>query len=104
AYPQTYKDEHTPYEAVKDLSKLELVDEPGELAMHLFRRRKNDDDVRFKVFRFAEPMMLSAVLPALHSLGVQVTDERPYEVRRADGPRSEERRVGEDGMLGGESR
>src|SRR5262245_29194201 len=30
-------------------------------------------------------MVLSAVLPVLHSLGVRVTDERPYEVRRTDG-------------------
>ena len=29
-------------------------------------------DVRFKVFRYGEPMMLSAVLPVLHSLGVRV--------------------------------
>ncbi|WP_018351163.1 NAD-glutamate dehydrogenase [Longispora albida] len=85
AYPQTYKDEHTPVEAAKDIAKLELVDEPGELALHLFRRRKNDLDLRFKVFRYGEPMQLSVVLPVLHSLGFRVTDERPYEVRRADG-------------------
>ena len=42
-------------------------------------------DVRFKVFRYGEPMMLSDVLPVLHSLGVRVEDERPYEIRRADG-------------------
>ena len=41
--------------------------------------------MRFKVYRYGEPMMLSAVLPVLHSLGVQVIDERPYEVRRPDG-------------------
>ncbi|GIG60828.1 NAD-glutamate dehydrogenase [Longispora fulva] len=85
AYPQTYKDEHTPTEAAKDIAKLELVDEPGELALHLFRRRKNDADLRFKVFRYGEPMVLSAVLPVLHSLGFKVTDERPYEIRRSDG-------------------
>ena len=28
--------------------------------------------MRFKVFRYGEPMMLSAVLPVLHSLGVRV--------------------------------
>jgi glutamate dehydrogenase len=45
--------------------------------------------VRFKVFRYGEPMVLSAVLPVLHSLGVRVTDERPYEIaarRRHDLP------------------
>ncbi|MGE5830678.1 MAG: NAD-glutamate dehydrogenase [Micromonosporaceae bacterium] len=85
ALPETYKDSHTPMEAVQDLAKLELLDQPGELALHLFRRRKNDDDVRFKVFRYGEAMVLSDVLPVMHSLGVRVADERPYEVRRADG-------------------
>jgi glutamate dehydrogenase len=84
AFSDAYKDEHTPFEAVKDLAKLELLDEPGELAMHVYRRRQDDTDVRFKVFRYGAPMMLSTVLPVLHSLGVRVTDERPYEIRRGD--------------------
>ncbi|MQA25259.1 MAG: NAD-glutamate dehydrogenase, partial [Micromonosporaceae bacterium] len=85
AYPQTYKDEHTPQEAIKDLAKLELLDEPGQLAMHLYHKGSDPNQVRFKVFRYEQPMMLSAVLPVLHSLGVQVSDERPYEIRRGDG-------------------
>ncbi|GAA1813602.1 NAD-glutamate dehydrogenase [Planosporangium flavigriseum] len=84
ALPDAYKDEHTPREAAKDIAKLELLDEPGQLAMHVYRRRSDDRDVRFKVFRYGEPMMLSTVLPVLHSLGVRVTDERPYEVQRDD--------------------
>jgi glutamate dehydrogenase len=89
ALPDVYKDEYSPYEAAKDLAKLELLEEPGQLEMHLFRRRRDgfrdDSDVRFKVFRYGEPMVLSAVLPVLHSLGVQVTEEHPYHIRRADG-------------------
>jgi glutamate dehydrogenase len=94
AYPESYKNTHTPYEGMQDLAKLELLEEPGQLAMHLFRRRRlgpdgtptpDERDVRFKVYRYGEPMMLSAVLPVLHSLGVRVTDERPYEIRRPDG-------------------
>ncbi|MGA5303081.1 NAD-glutamate dehydrogenase [Nucisporomicrobium flavum] len=94
AFPDSYKDGHTPYEAVQDIAKLELLEESGQLEMHLYRKRRlnrdgcaepDDHDVRFKVFRYGEPMMLSAVLPVLHSLGAKVVDERPYEVRRADG-------------------
>ncbi|BEL11640.1 NAD-glutamate dehydrogenase [Actinoplanes sichuanensis] len=94
AYPESYKNTHTPYEGMQDLAKLELLEEPGQLSMHLFRRRRlgpdgtpepDERDVRFKVYRYGEPMMLSAVLPVLHSLGVRVTDERPYEIRRPDG-------------------
>ncbi|MGX6605762.1 NAD-glutamate dehydrogenase [Micromonosporaceae bacterium Da 78-11] len=94
AYPDSYKDGHTPYEGLQDLAKLELLEEEGQLEMHLYRKRRvaksgasvpDDHDVRFKVYRYGEPMMLSAVLPVLHSLGVQVVDERPYEIRRTDG-------------------
>src|SRR5690606_8640133 len=81
---EIYKDSHTADEAVQDLAKLELLEEPRQLVLHLFRRRKNDSDVRFKMFRLGEPMTLSDVLPVLHSLGVRVRDERPYEVRRSD--------------------
>ena len=94
AYPDSYKDGHTPYEGMQDLAKLELLEEPGQLEMHLYRKRRpgvdgapepDEHDVRFKVYRYGEPMLLSAVLPVLHSLGVQVVDERPYEIRRSDG-------------------
>lgn len=99
AFPEGYKDGHTPYEAMKDLAKLELLEEPGQLEMHLFRKQlaprpggrvaeaeqAEPMDVRFKVYRYGEPMMLSAVLPVLHSLGVRVVDEHPYEVERVDG-------------------
>jgi glutamate dehydrogenase len=92
AFPEVYKDQHTPYEALKDLAKLELLEEPGQLEMHLFRKRGAPDEepddvgpgVRFKVYRYGTPMTLSAVLPVLHSLGVGVTDEHPYEIVRKD--------------------
>ncbi len=69
----------------KDLAKLELLEEPNQLEMHVYRRRLDERDVRFKVYRYGEPMMLSTVLPVLHSLGVKVSDERPYEISRRDG-------------------
>jgi glutamate dehydrogenase len=80
--PESYKDSNNAHEAAQDLAMLELLDEPSQLVLHLFRRRKQDDDVRFKVFRSGDPMTLSDVLPVLHSLGVQVQDERPYEIHR----------------------
>ncbi len=56
----------------------------GQIEMHVYRRRMDEHNVRFKVYRYGEPMMLSTVLPVLHSLGVRVADERPYEIARAD--------------------
>ncbi|MER7455649.1 NAD-glutamate dehydrogenase [Micromonospora sp. NPDC126480] len=93
-FSEGYKDTHTPYEAMKDLAKLELLEEPGQLEMYLSHRfgdRPGEAaiavamDVRFKVYRYGEPMMLSAVLPVLHSLGVRVVYEHAYQVDRVDG-------------------
>jgi len=84
ALPEAYKDVHSPGEAWMDIAKLELLEEPGQLEMHVYRRRTAGQSVRFKVYRLGDPMMLSTVLPVLHSLGVRVSDERPYEVTRAD--------------------
>ena len=39
---------------------------------------------RFKIYRTGEPVSLSAVLPVLQRLGVEVVDERPYELRCPD--------------------
>jgi glutamate dehydrogenase len=40
---------------------------------------------RLKIYRTGEPVSLSAVLPVLQHLGVEVVDERPYELRQAGG-------------------
>ena len=63
---------------------MELLEEAGQLEMHMFRHRDDAAAVRFKVYRHGEAMTLSAVLPVLHSLGVGVADEYPYQVARAD--------------------
>ena len=44
AYPDSYKDGHTPYEGMQDLAKLELLEEPGQLEMHLYRKRRPGQD------------------------------------------------------------
>ncbi|HEY3001331.1 MAG TPA: NAD-glutamate dehydrogenase domain-containing protein, partial [Kribbellaceae bacterium] len=84
AFPEAYKAEHTAEEAVRDLARIEMLEEPGQLGMHLYRT--DDGDLRFTVYRLGEAMSLSAVLPVMQSMGVSVVDERPYQVTRADGP------------------
>ncbi|MFC7574910.1 hypothetical protein ACFQX8_22715 [Klenkia terrae] len=41
---------------------------------------------RLTVFRVGERLLLSAVLPVLQHLGVDVVDERPYEIDRIGAP------------------
>ncbi len=85
AYPPAYKAEHSPIDAAKDIAKLEMLREPGEMELQLFRRGGDDADVHFKIYSFDQPVGLSEALPVLRHLGVRVAEERPYHIKRADG-------------------
>ena len=48
------------------------------------RRRRAENTRRFKLFR-VDPLSLTDILPIFTHMGVEVVDEQPYEVERADG-------------------
>jgi glutamate dehydrogenase len=88
AFPEGYKADHTPRAAVSDLVHLEQLtsDEGGRnFALSLYEPvGVGPGERRFKIYRKGEAVSLSAVLPVLNRLGVEVIDERPYELRCAD--------------------
>lgn len=86
SFPEGYKADHTPRAAVADLVHLEAL-KKGEkdFALSLYEPvGAGPGERRFKIYRTGEQVSLSAVLPALQRLGVEVVDERPYELRCAD--------------------
>ncbi|MEU8955798.1 NAD-glutamate dehydrogenase [Streptomyces sp. NPDC048518] len=86
AFPEGYKADHTPRAAVADLQHLEqLGQSEQDFALSLYEPvGAGPGERRFKIYRTGEQVSLSAVLPVLQRLGVEVTDERPYELRCAD--------------------
>lgn len=86
AFPEGYKADHTPRAAVADLQHLEqLGHDDKDFALSLYEPvGAAPGERRFKIYRTGEQVSLSAVLPVLQRLGVEVTDERPYELRCAD--------------------
>ncbi len=57
-----------------------------DMAVRLYRPRDpSGGDRRLKLYLAGRRATVSSVLPALQSLGVEVVDERPYEVTRSDG-------------------
>ncbi|THV34613.1 NAD-glutamate dehydrogenase [Glycomyces buryatensis] len=85
AYPAAYKAEHTPIDAAKDIAKLEMLREPGDMELQLFRLGGDDANIHFKIYSFESPVGLSEALPVLSHLGVGVSEERPYHIARSDG-------------------
>ncbi|WP_019435196.1 NAD-glutamate dehydrogenase [Streptomyces sp. AA0539] len=89
AFPEGYKADFPPRAAVADLQYV-LGLRPGEpgadFALNLYEPvGAATGERRFKIYRRGEPVSLSAVLPVLQHLGVEVVDERPYELRPTDG-------------------
>ncbi|MEV5435772.1 NAD-glutamate dehydrogenase [Streptomyces sp. NPDC052682] len=85
AFPEGYKADHTPRSAVADLAHLEQLDEERTFALSLYEPvGATPEERRFKIYRRGDAISLSAVLPVLNRLGVEVVDERPYELRCAD--------------------
>ncbi|MFI9613783.1 NAD-glutamate dehydrogenase [Streptomyces sp. NPDC052023] len=85
AFPEGYKADHSPRAAVADLGHLDRLDEENNFALSLYEPvGAGPDERRFKIYRKGDAVSLSRVLPVLNRLGVEVMDERPYELRCAD--------------------
>ncbi len=81
SFPEAYKEDYSARTAAVDLGRLEAIE--GEEGLDLSLHEHLDagrGEVRLKVYRVGSPLSLSAVLPMLSSLGVEVVDERPYEI------------------------
>ena len=91
-FPEAYKEDFAARVAVGDLRRIEaaVADHEGgrgdtELETSLYEPvGGGSDERRFKMFR-REPLSLTTVLPFFSHLGVEVTDERPYEITGSDG-------------------
>jgi glutamate dehydrogenase len=81
SFPEAFKEDFSARTAAVDLGRIEGIrgEEGLDLALsqHLDAGR---GEARLKVYRVGSPLSLSEVLPMLSSLGVEVVDERPYEL------------------------
>ncbi|UCM88368.1 NAD-glutamate dehydrogenase [Streptomyces marincola] len=86
AFPEGYKADFTPRAAVADVQYVTALrtDAEGDFALSLYEPvNAGPGERRFKIYRTGSPVSLSAVLPVLQCMGVEVVDERPYELRPA---------------------
>jgi glutamate dehydrogenase len=89
SFPEGYKEDYSPRTASVDLGRLESIrtDGPGDSGLDLSLYERLDagpGEARLKVYRIGDPLSLSEVLPMLASMGVEVVDERPYELEGLD--------------------
>ncbi|MGB3437494.1 MAG: NAD-glutamate dehydrogenase [Actinophytocola sp.] len=87
-FPEGYKEDFSATEALTDLRRLEGLRAEGDLDMSFYRPGDAaPGERRFKLYLAGEGVTLSQMLPVLQQMGVEVVDERPYELHREDGTR-----------------
>ena len=88
--PEGYKEDYTARQAAQDLAALLALEGDHDMSMAVFNPDRSVDqaDLRLKVFRRDAPMSLSKILPHLSVLGVDVIDERPYELAMGNNERA----------------
>ena len=85
AFPDGYRADFTPAQAVADMQRLESLADPTDFRLNLYQPAgAAADERRFKIYWVGGSVSLSEVLPVLQRLGVEVLDEHPYELRRSD--------------------
>jgi glutamate dehydrogenase len=86
AFPAGYLEDFSPRTAVYDIQRLEDLAAHGGLNMNLYRPLEAPPtSLRLKLFWAERPLPLSDAVPMLEAMGVEVVEERPYEIRRAEG-------------------
>ena len=89
SFPESFKEDILAVNAVSHLKVLEsLADQAaGAIKVAMYTPDSDEEGTRrFTIYRLGNPITLSAVLPILHDLGVEVIDERAYDLRREGQP------------------
>ncbi|HVQ86714.1 MAG TPA: NAD-glutamate dehydrogenase [Actinomycetes bacterium] len=88
SFPEAYKEDFTARTAVADLRRILELEPQGGVGMNLYEPAGAEPgERRFKIYRSGPEMSLSEVLPVLQRMGVEVLDERPYEIEPLGGER-----------------
>ncbi|SEQ70497.1 NAD-glutamate dehydrogenase [Microlunatus flavus] len=94
ALPEGYKEDYTPRQGRLDLGALADLETGADMTLTLYApdrlpgRPADEADLRLKIFRRDVSLSLSQLLPHLTRLGVDVIDERPYELDAGDAQRA----------------
>jgi glutamate dehydrogenase len=86
AMPEAYKEDFPAATAVRDITRLDDLPSDNGLAFDLYTPDDDDEaDNRLKVFRTGHAVSLARALPIFTQMGIEVLDERPYEIDVPDG-------------------
>jgi glutamate dehydrogenase len=87
SFPEAYKEDYPPRTGAADLGRLEKIEDDRTIGLSLYEAPDAEiGEARLKIYRIGAPLSLSQVLPTLSAMGVEVVDERPYELEEVPRP------------------
>ncbi|HEX2705566.1 MAG TPA: NAD-glutamate dehydrogenase domain-containing protein, partial [Candidatus Lustribacter sp.] len=85
AFPEAYKEDFGPRVAVADVRFIESLTALDSTGLNMYQEPgAPSHERRFKLYRRG-PLSLTQILPIFTHMGVEVIDERPYQMVRSDG-------------------
>ncbi len=89
SFPPSYRVDYEVEDALEDVARFEELTESdaGYPQLHVYVPRRGfsgGEDARLKLY-LTEAKSLTQILPYFHNLGLEVLDERPFEITRSDG-------------------
>ncbi|MGR3364549.1 MAG: NAD-glutamate dehydrogenase, partial [Maritimibacter harenae] len=83
AFKAGYRELYDPEDALADVTKLEGLETPDQVAVRVYREADDkDNELRLKIYRVGKPVSLSRVMPVLENLGLYVVQETGFPVDR----------------------
>ncbi len=81
SFPEAYKEDYAARSGAVDLGRLESIEGDEGIALSFYQSMDSGPrEARLKVYRVGPQLSLSNVLPILSTMGMEVVDERPYEL------------------------
>ncbi|MDM8569430.1 NAD-glutamate dehydrogenase, partial [Thiotrichales bacterium HSG1] len=82
AFPIAYREDFSAHHTIYDIDKIEILLSKNNIGMSLYRPIETlDNSLHFKLFNLNTHIPLSLVLPMLENMGVQVIQERSYQMQ-----------------------
>jgi glutamate dehydrogenase len=84
ALPVGYIEQASPEVAAADVEQAAALHGPEDLRLRLYRSsRETGSRLRFKLFRYGSPIVLSDALPMMENMGLRILSEHPFEMEVA---------------------
>ena len=84
ALPAGYIEEVSAQVAAADVESAASLKDADDIRLSLYHSAKQGGSLRFKLFRYGAPIILSDALPMLENMGLKILSEHPYEMKLGD--------------------